>query len=176
MKPVLLVLCEGETEAQYVEHLKQKYRIPIKIVSKIVGQKIHKALIARHKKELKISDSEHITCFLMYDADVPQVTQNIIACGETALLSRPCIEAWFLAHAETVSATDISGETCLRQLEKHGVWKNYKKGTLTEAQKAFLWEKRFCAGANISPDVSSTGTFSTVGAFIDTLEKHRHKA
>ena len=176
MKPVFLVLCEGETEAQYVEHLKQKYRIPIKIVSKIIGQKIHKALIARHKKELKISDSEHITCFLMYDADVPQVTQNIIACGETALLSRPCIEAWFLAHAEKVSATDISGESCLRQLEKHEVWKTYKKGSLTETQKAFLWEKRFCARANISPVVSHTGAFSTVGAFIDTLEKYLHGA
>lgn len=30
MKPVILVLCEGETEEQYVEHLRQKYRLPIK--------------------------------------------------------------------------------------------------------------------------------------------------
>lgn len=28
MKPVILVLCEGETEECYVEHLKQKYRLP----------------------------------------------------------------------------------------------------------------------------------------------------
>ncbi|MDD7416064.1 MAG: hypothetical protein SPI86_05150 [Treponemataceae bacterium] len=34
MKPIILVLCEGETEESYVENLKQKYRLPIKIVSK----------------------------------------------------------------------------------------------------------------------------------------------
>ena len=55
MKPVFLVLCEGETEECYVEHLRQKYRLPIKIISKIVGQQINQKLINRHKKELKIT-------------------------------------------------------------------------------------------------------------------------
>ena len=80
MKPVILVLCEGETEAQYVENLKQKYRLPIKIVSKVVGQQISQKLINRHKKELKISGSENIDFFLMYDADVRSVVQNILQC------------------------------------------------------------------------------------------------
>ena len=35
MKPVILVLCEGETEECYIDFLKQKYRLPIKIVSKL---------------------------------------------------------------------------------------------------------------------------------------------
>ena len=51
MKPVILVLCEGETEECYIDFLKQKYRLPIKIVSKIVGSKINERLIKRYKKD-----------------------------------------------------------------------------------------------------------------------------
>ena len=40
MRPQFLVLCEGETEEAYINFLKQRYRLPIKIVSKIVGSKL----------------------------------------------------------------------------------------------------------------------------------------
>ncbi len=36
MRPQFLVLCEGETEEAYINFLKQRYRLPIKIVSKII--------------------------------------------------------------------------------------------------------------------------------------------
>ena len=89
MKPVILVLCEGETEECYIDFLKQKYRLPIKIVSKVVGGKINAKLIKRHKKELALSNSESIDCFLMYDADVQSVVDNLLTCEEKLLLSRP---------------------------------------------------------------------------------------
>ena len=95
MKPVILVLCEGETEECYIDFLKQKYRLPIKIVSKIVGSKINTRLIRRYKKELALTNSETINCFLMYDADVQSVVDNLMNCEEKLLLSRPCIEVWF---------------------------------------------------------------------------------
>ncbi len=60
MKPLILVLCEGQTEECYVNMLKQRYRIPIRIVSKIVGQKVNQRLIDRHTEELKISSVEQI--------------------------------------------------------------------------------------------------------------------
>ena len=63
MKPVILVLCEGETEECYIDFLKQKYRLPIKIVSKIVGSKINERLIKRYKKELALTKSDPINCF-----------------------------------------------------------------------------------------------------------------
>ena len=131
MKPVILVLCEGETEECYVDFLKQKYRLPIKIVSKIVGSKISARLIKRHKKELALSNSESIDCFLMYDADVQSVVDNLLSCEEKLLLSRPCIEVWFLAHSQKVPAKDISSEECVNMLKKENPWKDYKKGKLS---------------------------------------------
>ena len=36
MKPVILVLCEGETEECYVDFLKQKYRLPISMMKDFI--------------------------------------------------------------------------------------------------------------------------------------------
>lgn len=41
MKPLFLVLCEGETEETYINLLKQRYRLPIRIVSKILGGSLY---------------------------------------------------------------------------------------------------------------------------------------
>ena len=60
MKPVILVLCEGKTEECYVDCLKQKYRLPIQVISKVVGQKISPALINRYKDEMRLCKSEQI--------------------------------------------------------------------------------------------------------------------
>lgn len=173
MKPVILVLCEGETEALYVENLKQRYRLPIKIVSKVVGQQINQKLINRHKKELKISGSENIDCFLMYDADVQSIVDNIQQCDAKAVLSRPCIEVWFLAHEEKVSETDFSGVECIAKLKRLNSWKDYRKANLSDLQKNVLWENRLMAGENISHVVTDSKVFSTLNEFIDFLEKNR---
>ena len=172
MKPVILVLCEGETEECYVAHLKQKYRLPIKIVSKVVGQQINQKLINRYKKELKISATENIDCFLMYDADVQSVVENIKKCDAKAVLSRPCIEVWFLAHSEKIPDSDMSGAACLHRMEKFVEWTHYKKGTLSDAQKNLLWEKRLDAAENISHIVDGSKAFSTANEFIDVLERN----
>ncbi len=173
MKPVILVLCEGETEECYVDFLKQKYRLPIKIVSKIVGGKINSRLIVRHKKELALTNSEKIDCFLMYDADVQSVVDNLLDCKEKLLLSRPCIEVWFLAHSQKVPAKDISSEECVAALKKVTPWKEYKKGKLSLEQQELLWEKRIAAGNNISGEHSSGHAFSMMGDFIKTLEENK---
>ena len=173
MKPVILVLCEGETEECYVDFLKQKYRLPIKIVSKIVGSKISARLIKRHKKELSLTNSENIDCFLMYDADVQSVVDNLLTCEEKLLLSRPCIEVWFLAHSKKVPAKDISSEECVNMLKKDNPWTDYKKGKLSLEQQEILWEKRLVAGNNIAYEQETDRPFSMMRDFIDTLEEKR---
>lgn len=65
MRPLFLVLCEGETEENYVNFLRQNYRLPIKIVPKIIGSKITQEIIMRHKKEFDGSETS-IKTFLMY--------------------------------------------------------------------------------------------------------------
>lgn len=173
MKPVILVLCEGETEESYIDFLKQKYRLPIKIVSKIVGSKINPRLIARHKKELSLTKSENIACFLMYDADVQPVVDNLLSCKEKLLLSRPCIEVWFLAHSQKVPSKNFSSEQCINMLKKVDPWKDYKKGKFSSDQQDLLWKKHNEAGNNISKEQSSEHAFSMMKDFIDTLEENK---
>ena len=171
MKPVILVICEGETEACYVDFLKQQYRLPIKIVSKIVGSKINQRLISHLKKELRLSNTERIDCFLMYDADVANVTEHILSCGEQALLSRPCIEVWFLAHTEKIPANDLSSDQCVHALEKQHDWHGYKKGKLSNKQQDILWEKRLDAIKNINHELSKDQPFSMIYKLIEILER-----
>ena len=52
MKKVILVVCEGETEAAYVDFLKQYYRSPIKIVPKVSGHDVNKRKLDEFKKKL----------------------------------------------------------------------------------------------------------------------------
>ena len=173
MKPVILVLCEGETEECYIDFLKQKYRLPIKIVSKIVGSKINERLIKSYKKELALTKSDPINCFLMYDADVQAVVDNLMSCEEKLLLSRPCIEVWFLAHSKKVPAKDFSSEECVNMLKKESSWTDYKKGKLSLEQQEILWEKRLAAGDNIAYEQAAGKAFSMMKDFIDTLEEKR---
>lgn len=170
MKPVILVLCEGKTEECYVDCLKQKYRLPIRVVSKVVGQKINSRLVERYKKELQIRRSEQIDCFLIYDADVPEIIDKTAACNATVILSRPCLEVWFLAHTEKIPATDFSSAECLRWLTKTAVWKDYRKGFLSENEKNLLWEKRLEASKNIASSPAKDRAFSDVGSMIEVLE------
>ena len=175
MKPVILVLCEGETEECYVDCLKQKYRLPIRVVSKVVGQKINSRLVERYKKELQIRRSEQIDCFLIYDADVPEIIGKTAACNATVILSRPCLEVWFLAHTEKVPAADLSSAECLRRLTRIEEWKGYRKGFLSENEKNLLWEKRLEAMRNIAESSATGAAFSNIPEFIRTLEDYRHE-
>lgn len=93
MKQIILVLCEGETEECYINMLKQQYRLPIKVISKVVGQNINQRLIDSYIKEFKLDRSDKINCFLMYDADVKSVVEKINQCKATPLLSNPCLES-----------------------------------------------------------------------------------
>lgn len=123
MKTPVLVLCEGDTEKNYVEFLRSKYRLPIQLVPKIIGQQINKSIINSKKNRFKINKTDKIECFLMYDADVESVVEKILDCKDDAvpLLSRPCLEIWFLAHMKKLNKSDISSDECIRWLISPGL-------------------------------------------------------
>ena len=50
INPHFWVFCEGETEESYVCFLRSKYRIPIEIISKVVGNKITQRFIESYKR------------------------------------------------------------------------------------------------------------------------------
>ena len=72
MKKIFLIFCEGQTEECYVQVLRSKYRVPIKIVARVEGLNISSKEITSHCKSLRIGvDDDNVKVFLMYDMDVP---------------------------------------------------------------------------------------------------------
>lgn len=142
MKPVFLVVCEGETEEAYVDFLRQSYRSPIKIIAKVSGNEITKRKLDAYRQDLKIKISESIKTFLVYDMDVEAVVSKLNELDAELLLSNPCFELWFLLHNTDIH-TDITSSKCVRMLmESEDVWANYKKSFLSMKQKEILWNNR----------------------------------
>lgn len=174
MRPQFLVLCEGETEENYVNFLRQNYRLPIKIVPKIIGSKISQMIVNRYKKELSGSE-DTIKTFFMYDADLPEVVEHLKQCSGILLLSKPCIEIWFIAHFKKPSETDLSSDNCVRMLKSLPNWDNYKKSVLTSIQESQLWNNRMVAIANMEHKKENSKTYSSIFEFIKILEKESSK-
>ena len=61
IKPHYWVFCEGQTEEAYVCFLRSKYRIPIEIVPKVLGNKINERLINTY-----ICMGAIVQCFTKY--------------------------------------------------------------------------------------------------------------
>jgi len=174
MRPQFLVLCEGETEENYIHFLRQNYRLPIKIIPKVVGNKISSIIIKRYKKEL-IGPENSIKTFLMYDADRPEVLSKLSKCDEILLISKPCIEIWFIAHYQVPTETEISSSNCVKQLKSIKNWENYKKSILTSVQELELWNKRFDAVTNMESKSINSKTFSSIFELIKILEEESRK-
>ncbi|NCA85625.1 MAG: hypothetical protein EOM83_08630 [Clostridia bacterium] len=74
INPHFWVFCEGETEEAYIAFLRSAYRVPIEIISKVVGSRITDRFIVAHKKGKPVHDKDKD--FLMYDADESQKNQK----------------------------------------------------------------------------------------------------
>lgn len=142
MRKVFLVICEGETEETYIDFLRQSFRSPIKIVTKISGTEISKRKIDQYRNDLKIYGNEVIETFLMYDMDVPAIVNKLKQLNAELLLSNPCIELWFLLHCVEVH-TEVSSTECFKRLiTSHSVWSNYQKPILSLKQRELLWSNK----------------------------------
>ena len=143
MKPVFLVFCEGETEEAYINFLRQKYRLPVKVIPFITGLKISPSIINKYVQAEKIGSGDKVTSFLMYDLDLKSIADKLKTCkGSINITSNPSIELWFLLHNCEQNAA-ISTDNCITMLKKSSPeWISYKKGSLTESQKQLLWENR----------------------------------
>lgn len=140
MRKIALVICEGESEAGYVDMLRKWYKSPIRVISHIEGNKITQSLVEKRERELKISVSDKVDTFLMYDMDVPAVNTKLMSCKAKLLLSNPCFEVWLLFHARNQKVA-LSSDMVLRELKKCApAWSNYNKASFTDTQKAFLKE------------------------------------
>jgi len=167
INPKFWVFCEGKTEKSYVEYLRTKYRLPIKIIPEIVGSNISSKLISKHisKKEKHPKDK----IFLLYDADVNEVLQRLQQIKNAKLLaSNPSVELWFLLHYKNQTA-NITEEDCIRQLSNRNR-NNYKKGYIDEKLKQRLEEKQKDACERAERTVLYDNPSTNVFKFINELE------
>lgn len=140
MRKIALIICEGETEVEYLNLIRKWYKSPVRIVSRIEGARITQALVDKHERALKISARDKVNTFLMYDMDVPAVNERIKACKAELLLSNPCFEIWLLLHAKDQKSA-LDSDAVRRELKRSApVWNNYNKAVYTDTQKAFLRE------------------------------------
>lgn len=171
MKPVYIVFCEGETEENYVTFLRVSYRVPLKVISKITGQKISQALIARHERAERITKYDDITSFTMYDLDTPNILDRLKKCSAISISSNPCIELWFLLHVCDQQAA-IASDVCVKKLKNISPeWFSYEKGHLTVRQQYSLRDtvSTACGRAQQLSDPNNPST--TVYRLIDKLQE-----
>lgn len=138
MRKIALVICEGETEENYINLLRQWYKSPVRIVAHIDGTRVTPKLVENRVREVRISARDKVSAFLMYDMDVPVINERLMKCNATPLLSNPCFELWLLLHAKG-QKSPIDTETVAKELNRSApVWKNYSKSSFTETEKSFL--------------------------------------
>lgn len=101
---VLVVLVEGQTEKNYLEHLKSVYnsKIKLKILQQSTLKKDFKSTISRFSNNIGIDEDELI---LIYDLEnCKEEYETFIKDGqlkhEKTYLIQPCIELHFLLHYE----------------------------------------------------------------------------
>lgn len=137
-KPVILVVCEGETEREYIEILRRHFRLPITIKTKVPGGNINARLVDQYVNELGVGNKTECMVFFVYDADVAAVVAKLKSIDGTLLLSNPCIEFWFLLHLLDYRKTIGSIEVVKRLRDSHPDWRAYHKGCLSVAQERIL--------------------------------------
>jgi len=137
INPVYFVFCEGETEEAYSTFLRQKYRLPIQIKTKVTGQNISDKFIHKHIKEIRRGVSSPLDKnYLMYDLDSEDFKKRLLSVKEGIVLaSNPNIELWFLLHYRQQKA-HIESELCIRSLKRLN--KNYEKGKLNNELEGML--------------------------------------
>ena len=170
INPHYWVFCEGETEEAYVTFLRSKFRIPIEIVSKIVGNKITSPSINKYKQNKPTHEKDKD--FLMYDADVPETLERLKAIRSALLIaSNPSIELWFLLHYKNQTA-NITTKDCIKELSNRN--RNvYKKGIIDKPLERKLSEicSKACERArNLELFKNPSSNMYT---FIEELEKHK---
>lgn len=167
INPHFWVFCEGETEEAYVCFLRSKYRIPIEIVPKIVGNKITQRIIKNCKQGKPTHDKDKD--FLMYDADVPQILEKLKSIKSTVLIaSNPSIELWFLLHYKNQRA-NITTNDCIRELSNRNR-NTYKKGVIDTQLEIKLSENYTKSCERAKELILFNNPSSNMNVFIEELE------
>lgn len=167
INPTFWVFCEGETEESYINLLKSFYRISsIQIRSKVKGNAINSKYITAYKQDKSTHDKD--INYLVYDLDVAGMQAKLEQIEDCILLvSKPCIELWFLLHYKNQSSA-VDSKYCYKELSNRN--KKYTKGFIDEKlyEKLKIKYKEAIKRAKELPKFNNPS--STMYLFLETLE------
>ncbi len=145
-RPVVLIVCEGETELRYFKDIKQRFRANWMEVYKphcndpkgLVGA-------CRRKKRELTTKGLRINAWVVFDAEsrkdqeARSYAEAIVHAGKSGIgvaNSSPCFEYWILLHYAPGALVD-SPEDAERELKKSGRIPDYRK---PELPLDILWD------------------------------------
>ncbi|MDE6379727.1 MAG: RloB family protein [Muribaculaceae bacterium] len=167
---VFLVVCEGETEEEYINMLKRHYRLPIAIKTKVSGNTVNSRLVNQYIKELGLDKEDECSVFYVYDADIDCIVSRLLKMPGKTILSNPSIELWYLLHSKDFKRY-IGSDSIIKELsDSHPVWKSYTKGFLTADQKSFLLNNQKKASQKAEKMAWPGNPSSNMHEFIYALE------
>jgi len=170
MNPVFIVFCEGETEETYVNFLRQRYKLPVKV--HVTGLALSRKKVEKYTKAERIGCNDKLTSFLMYDLDKDEIVKKIEECKDSiSIASNPSVELWFLLHNSEQNAF-ITTKACIEKLRKTvKEWECYKKGILTAQQKRILLENSKIASERAKKLQKGVNPSSGIYLLLDEMEK-----
>ncbi len=167
---VFLVVCEGETEEEYVNLLKRHYRLPISIKTKVSGNAISERLVIQYLKEFGLTKNDDFQVFFIYDADIDLIVEKLLNMSGIAILSNPSIELWFLLHSKD-HRRYVQPDSIVKELKSsHPVWSTYEKGKLSLEQQRFLLLNKEAANLKAQKMTWPANPSSNMHEFIKALE------
>jgi len=116
--PIDLIVCEGETEVDYLGELAKILRIHVDIKKSKGSDPL--SIVKTAKKNSK--DYDKIYCMFDKDNHDANFTKSIELCLQLRfipIISNPCIELWFLKHFILRQSALGGAEATLKALLKH---------------------------------------------------------
>lgn len=164
---VTFVFCEGKTEKEYIKVMRAHFRVPMKIITKVIGTSISPSLIANHLKNEGYAPDDKV--FFIYDGDRSDILHKLqtIKSGDV-LLSVPCFELWFLLHFTTVSREYSSTDIVKIFIKYHP---QYVKGLISAGLKQVLINDWQVAASRAKSLPVLANPSSNVYKFIEYLDQ-----
>lgn len=173
---VFLVICEGETEEEYINLLKRLYRVPVSIKTRVSGNTINERLVNQYARELGLGKEDDYSVFYVYDSDIECIVDKIRKLTGTMILSNPCFELWYLLHVQ--DANKAFDSTSLHKIltKCHPTWKTYTKGRLSAEQVNMLISAKDEAIDRAKNLKWPANPSTNIHEFIEALEREKTEA
>lgn len=125
--PIDLVVCEGETEVDYLKEYAKNLRVRVDII-KSKGSDPEN-VVKTAEKVSKSDEFEKIMC--VFDRDLHANFENALKLskknGFLSIVSNPCLEVWFFLHFNSRLAAFGGPKQVLRMLRKTPEFAKYDK-------------------------------------------------